>query len=89
VSSTDRRPRLDLVDLLCVVCVAEVMRRHRLRWFGHTQDKNTEEWVSQYRDLVVEGVSRRGSGRKTWTKCVNYDIKQFGLSREDAQDSVC
>ena len=43
--------------------VADVVRRGRLRWFGHLERKSVDDWVSACRGLVVEGA-RGGAGRR-------------------------
>ena len=56
---------MDLYSLLGVQSVAEVMRRRRLRWFGHVERKSGDDWVSACRNVVVAGVRCAGRGRKT------------------------
>ena len=68
--------------------VAEVVRRGRLRWFGHVERKDKGEWVSACRYLCVDGVRPRGRGTKKWDECVSEDIRSLGLNRKDAQDRV-
>ena len=48
----------------------KVVRRGRLRWFGHVERKNGDDWVSACRNVVVAGVRCVGRGRKTWRKNV-------------------
>ena len=60
---------MDLYSLLGVQSVAEVVRRGRLRWFGHVERKNEDDWVSACRNVVVAGVRCAGRGRKTWRVC--------------------
>ena len=62
------------------------MRRGRLRWFGHVERKNADNWVKKCREMVVEGSKGRCRNRKTWMECVEGDMLKFGLSRVDAQD---
>jgi hypothetical protein len=50
--------------------------------------KDASDWVSACRELEVEGVRGRRRGRKTWGECVNDDMKERGLRKEDAQDRV-
>ena len=37
---------MDLYSLLRVQSVAEVVRRGRLRWFGHVERKSGDDWMS-------------------------------------------
>ena len=39
-------------------CVADVVRRGRLRWFGHLEPISVDDWVSACRRFVEE--PRRG-----------------------------
>ena len=64
VSLKDRRRSEDLCNLLGINCVADVVRRGRLRWFGHLERKSVDDWVSACRGLVVEGGRCRGSGQE-------------------------
>jgi hypothetical protein len=80
---------LRLVDLrkrLVIVCVDEVVRRGRLRWYGHVERKSKGDWVFDCRELEVEGAKGKGRGRKTWLECVGADMKSRGLNRDDAHD---
>jgi len=69
-----------------VTAIADVMRRNRLRWFGHVERKNEEDWVKRCTGLQVSGMRRKGRPRKTWAKVVEEDMEELGLDREDAQD---
>ena len=66
VSLKDRKRSKVLYSLLGVQSVAKVVRRGRLRWFGHVERKNGDDWVSACRNVVVAGVRCVGRGRKTW-----------------------
>ena len=43
VSLKDRKRSVDLYSLLCVQSVDEVVRRGRLRWFGHVERKTEDD----------------------------------------------
>ena len=62
--------------------VAHVVRRERLRWFGHLEHKSVDDWVPSWRRLVVEGARGQGGGRKTWERCVKDDMELLGLHSE-------
>ena len=65
VSLKDRKRSVDLYSLLGVQSVDEVVRRGRLRWFGHVERKSGDDWVSACRNVVVAGVRGAARGRKT------------------------
>ena len=52
VSLKDRRHSEDLCNLFGINCVADVVRRGRLRWFGHLECKSVDDWVSACRRLM-------------------------------------
>src|SRR2546425_12768400 len=86
VTLKDRRPSEELRLGLGIEGVEEVVRRGRLRWFGHVERKEADDWVSKCRNLEVVGGVRRGRPRMTWMECVKEDMKECGLKKEDAQD---
>ena len=59
MSLKDRRRSEDFCNLLGINCVADVVRRERLRGFGHLDCKSVDDWVSVCRGLIIEG---RGVG---------------------------
>jgi hypothetical protein len=56
---------------LGIVAVTELVTVGGLRWLGHVEPKDGEEWVSPCRYLKVEGSKGRGRGRKTWREGEN------------------
>jgi len=85
VTLKDRKSNQELLDRLGVDDVQSVVRRSRLRWFGHVERKSQDDWVSSCREIVVAG--KRGRGKKTWKECVDEDMKEMGINRIDAKDS--
>ena len=81
VSLKDRRHSEDLCNL-GINGVADVVRRGRLRCFGHLERKSVDDWVSACRGLVVEGARGRSRSRKMWEQCVRDDMKLLGLLSE-------
>ena len=86
VSLKNRISSAELYGRLGVEEVAVVMRRGRLRWFGHLERKSKEDWVSACRDVDVAGSKSRGRCKKTWGECVRHDLQSLGLRAECAQD---
>jgi hypothetical protein len=69
--------------------VEDVVRRGRLRWFGHVERMDKEKnWVSKCRDFEVECQRGRGRGKKSWMECVNEDLKDLKLDPKVAGDRL-
>ena len=83
-----RKKSEDMISRLGIECVTEVVRRSRLRWFGHLERMVRDKWATDCRDFKVEGKGGRGRGRKTWQECLNEDLKVWGLKPEMAQDRL-
>jgi hypothetical protein len=88
VTLRDRTHSAELLSRLGIQSVSDVVRRGRLRWFGHVERKCAEDWVSACRGMNVEGGRGRGRSRKTWRECVNEDMKALNVKREDVHDRV-
>src|SRR3989441_9981195 len=46
VTLKNRRMSLELKQVLGIESVDSVVRRGRLRWYGHVKRKNADDWVS-------------------------------------------
>ena len=70
--------------------LSNVVRRGRLRWFGHVERKEPYDWVSACRSNIVESIKGRGRGRrrKTWRECVEEDMAKLNLSVMDTHNRV-
>jgi hypothetical protein len=88
VSLRDRVPTDELRWRLDIESISELVRRARLRWFGHIDRKEQGDWVSACRNVVVGGNKPRGRGRKMWQECVVRDMRDLGLHKEDPQNRV-
>ena len=82
----DRRSSEELRRGLGIVGVDSVVRRSRLRWFGHVERKEAHGWVSKCRNLEVVGGVRKGRPRKTWMECAKEDMEECGFKKEDTQN---
>ena len=71
VSLKDRKRNVELYSLLGVQRVADVVRRGRLRWFGHLERRSVDDWVSACRKVEVAGARCKRRNRKTWRECVD------------------
>ena len=62
------------------------MQRGRLRWFGHVERMEDNNWVKRCRVMEVEGNRGRGRPKKTWEQVISADLRNIGVKREIAQD---
>src|SRR5664279_2122963 len=79
-SSEESRQRLEIGN------VADVIRRNRLRWFGHVERKDDVDCVKACQRLEVSGRRDRGRVKKTWRACVAEDMRVIGLKECDVHD---
>ena len=91
VSLNDRRGAVtitgeELRERLNLECIEVVMRRGRLRWFGHVARMEEDNWVQRVRSINVEGAVARGRPKKTWDEVIQNDLRVMGLNRETARD---
>ena len=67
--------------------IEEKLNQHRLRWFGHVQQRPPEAPV---RSLVLKHVDKvkRGRGRPKliWDESIKRDLKDWDISEELALD---
>ena len=75
VSLKDRKRSDELLNRLGIECVENKIQRGRLRWFGHVERKEENNWVKKCTRMNVIGVVDRGAPRKTWRSCVKRDMK--------------
>ena len=78
--------RDELLNRLGIECVENKIQRGRLRWFGHVERKEENNWVKKCTRMNVIGVVDRGAPRKTWRSCVKRDMKAMGIKEEMAKD---
>src|SRR5450432_2182661 len=86
VTVKDMIQTVELRKRLGIEYVSDVVRRDRLKWFGHVDRKERDDWVFACRELHVERTWPRSRRTKTWNESVADDMKKLVLRREDAQD---
>jgi hypothetical protein len=85
-SLRDKLTSAELREKMGVKAIGVVVRRNRLRWFGHVERKENADWVRKCMEMEVPGTRPRGRPRKTWMEVVQGDMRIMGLIRADAQD---
>ena len=86
VSLRDRKTSAELRQKMGVEAIADVVRRGRLRWFGHVVRKEENDWVKKVMSLNVEGTRPSGRPKKTWQTTVLADMKALGVGHEVAME---
>ena len=76
----------ELLSRVGVEPVGDIVRRGRLRWFGHVERKSEDDWVKRCLELEIAGKAGRGRGQKTWLECVNEDMRGLGICKADVKD---
>ena len=75
VSLKDKQYSSVLRDRLGLESVREVMRRKRLRWFGHVERRGEDNWVNKCRTLKVQGSGKGLGALKSWGKVLEEDLR--------------
>ena len=86
VSLSERKSNECVRSMLAIDDVAEVMRRNRLRWFGHVERRDELCWLKRIETLQVDGDGVKGRPKKRWREVLREDMREKGLCREDAWD---
>ncbi|PWZ52047.1 putative uncharacterized transposon-derived protein F52C9.6 [Zea mays] len=77
----------DIRERVGVAPIEEKLMQHRLRWFGHIQQR--PEKTSVHIGIIrrPENVKRgRGRPTLTWTEVVKRDLKEWNIDKELAMD---
>ena len=57
-----------------------MIKKSRLRWFGHVERKDDNDWVKCCITCEVEGIRQTGCRKKTWWDCVTSYMESLELS---------
>ena len=88
VSWRDKKSSSDLLKEVGLEGIEVIVRRSRLRWYGHVRRKEDDDWVKRCMDMKVEGVRSRGRPMKTWRENVIKDMRETGLKEGDVSDRL-
>jgi len=62
----ERKRNEELRELLGLEPVSLMIKKSRLRWFGHVEQRYDNDWVKRCITWEVEGIRQRGRPKKTW-----------------------
>ena len=85
VKLNERKKSEELGELLGLEPVSLMIKKSRLRWFGHVERKDDNDLGKRCITWEVVGIRQRGHPKKTWWDCVKNDMESIGLSQKDAQ----
>ena len=60
VKLNERKKSEELGELLGLKTVSLMFKKSRLRWFGHVERKDDNDWVKRCITREVEGIRHRG-----------------------------
>ena len=86
VTLQTRIPSDDLLHNCSLVDIRKVLRRNRLRMFGHVARRASDEPLGKIRLLEAPGRRPPGRPRKTWAKNIEEDLIEAGAVEEDAMN---
>ena len=82
VSRRDHMLNEEIRRILHVSPIDEVMRRGRLRWFGHVQRRDATNVTRRAMELAIPGTRRRGRPKKTWHQHTKDDMTGVGVTQD-------
>ena len=82
MSLSERKSNEWVRSMLAIDDIGEVMRRNRLRWFGHVERRDELCWIKRIGTLQVDGNGVKGRPRKSWREVLREDMREKGLCRD-------
>ena len=74
---SERKKSKEVRELLGLEPASLMTKKSRLRWFGHVERKDDNDWVKRCMTWEVEGIRQRGRRKKTWRDCIKDDMETF------------
>ena len=63
--------------------IMDVLKRNRLRWYGHVRRRDNNHVLSKAAEMGVEEVRPRGRPKKKWKRCVEQDMRERNIGEEN------
>jgi len=85
VKLNERKKSGELRELLGLEPISLMIKKSRLRWFGHVERKDDNDWVKRCITWEDERIRQTGRPKKTWCDSVNDDMESLDLPQKDLQ----
>ena len=89
VSLKDRKRSDELLNRLGIECVENKIQRGRLRWFGHVERKEENNWVKKCTRMNVIGVVDRGCSEENVEKLCQEGHEGYGYKGGNGTGPLC
>jgi len=66
IKLNERKRSEELRELVGSEPVSLTIKKSRIRWFGHVEHKDDNDWVKRCMMLEIEGIRQSGRPNKTW-----------------------
>lgn len=88
IQMCERRKNEDIRKAFGLEPISDVIRRSRLRWFGHVCRREPEHLTRACQAVDIEGHVPRGRPRLTWHAQVTADLRALNIAESAALDRV-
>jgi hypothetical protein len=86
VTRLDRIPNDTIRQAITVAPITDKLKETRLRWYGHVRRREEDHLAKRVMSLEVEGKRSRGRPKFRWLDKIKVDLKESGLTDQDALD---
>ena len=83
VKLNDEVPTVSLYNKLGITEVSDALRSKRLRWYGHAT--RATSCTNATMNMTLPSTRGRGRPRKSWSDCINSDLKECCLGNTSPQ----
>ena len=86
VTLRDRVPNRFIRGSMKVTEVSKKIQGQRLRWFGHVERREEEDQLKRVANMQIPGRRRRGRPKTRWKDYVQRDMREAGVTPDQALD---
>ena len=71
---------------LKVTEVRKKIMERRLVWYGHVERREEDHYLKRVANMEIPGRRRRGRPKTRWKDSVRRDMKEVGVTSDEAQE---